>query len=72
MGKKKVNRVTKRSQSSSSRNQVAKEKAKAKARKIAKLSSASQIARKKDSSYTSKKLIRNTSPKRQHGMFMFV
>ncbi|KAK4027557.1 hypothetical protein OUZ56_016599 [Daphnia magna] len=66
MGKKKVNRVTKRSQSSSSRNQVAKEKAKAKARKIAKLSSASQIARKKDSSYTSKKLIRNTSPKRQH------
>lgn len=72
MGKKKINRVTKRSQSSSSRNQGAKEKAKAKARKIAKLSSASQIARKKDSSYTPKKQIRTTSPKRQHGKSMLV
>jgi hypothetical protein len=66
--KKKVNQVTKRSQSSSSRNQGAKEKAKAKARKIAKLSPVGQVARKKDPSSANKKQIRNNaSPKRQHG-----
>ena len=69
--KKKVRKEVKRSHSSSSRNLPAsRDKSKAKAKKVAKLSP-SIVARKKDGVTSSKKLIRsNMSPKRQHGDFI--